>query len=45
MFGNNPNKWNFNSWGNQEQIEVREYLPSLDAESFVSYFAIQKYKV
>ena len=28
----------------KEQIEVREYLLSIGAESFVFQFAIQKYK-
>jgi len=43
-FGNNLNKSKFYSGRNYEQIEVREYLLSFGAESFVFQFAIQKFK-
>jgi hypothetical protein len=39
-----PNKSKFFSGRNEEQIEVKEYLPSFGAEYFVFHFAIKKYK-
>ena len=42
--GDSLNKSKFYSGRNQEQIEVRQCVLSLGAESFVFQFAIQKYK-
>jgi len=44
IFGNILNESKFYSGRNQEQIECREFLLSFGAESFVSQFAIQKFK-
>jgi hypothetical protein len=44
MFGNILSTSKFYSERNYEQIEVMECLLSFGAESFVSQFAIQKFK-